>query len=177
MWKTICIVALVGIAAVLLFAASRPGEFTVTRSIAIKAEPSNIYSMIADFRQWPVWSPWEKLDPDMKRSLSGAASGPGAVYAWEGSGKVGAGRMEIKDATAPSKVVIELDIIRPFAGHNVIEFALVPGFDAAGTQVTWQMHGPSPFVSKLMGIFFDMDKMIGKDFETGLINLKVAGEK
>ena len=176
MWKTIGIVVVVLIAAVLIFAATRPGDFTVQRSIAIKAEPARIYPMLVDFRQWPAWSPWEKLDPAMKRTLSGAASGPGAVYAWDGTSKVGAGRMEIKDATAPSKVVIQLDFIRPFEGHNVTDFTLVPRADST-TEVTWLMHGPAPFVSKLMGVFVDMDKMIGKDFEAGLANLKAAAEK
>ena len=176
MWKSIGIAVVVLIAAVLIFASTRPDDFTVTRSIAIKAEPAKIYPLIADFRQWPAWSPWEKLDPEMKRTLSGAASGPGAIYAWDGSSKVGAGRMEIKEASAPAKVVIQLDFLRPFEAHNVTDFALAPGADAS-TQVTWLMRGPAPFVSKLMGIFVDMDKMIGKDFEAGLANLKAAAEK
>ena len=112
----------------------------------------------------------------MKRTLSGAASGPGAVYAWDGTSKVGAGRMEIKDATAPSKVIIQLDFIRPFEGHNVTDFTLAPRADST-TEVTWLMRGPAPFVTKLMGVFVDMDKMIGKDFEAGLANLKAAAEK
>ena len=176
MWKTIGIVVVVLIAAVLVFAATRPDEFAVTRSIAIKAEPAKIYPLIVDFRQWPAWSPWEKLDPAMKRTLSGAPSGPGAVYAWDGSSKVGAGRMEIKESSAPSKVVIQLDFIRPLEGHNVTDFTLTPSADAS-TQVTWLMRGPAPFVTKLMGVFVDMDKMIGKDFEAGLANLKAAAEK
>jgi hypothetical protein len=175
MWKIIGIVVVVLVVAVLAFAATRPDDFTVQRSIAIKAEPAKIQPLLVDFRQWPAWSPWEKLDPTMKRTLSGAASGPGAVYEWEGSSKVGAGRMEIKEAT-PSTVAIQLDFIRPFEGHNVADFLLVPHPDAT-TEVTWQMRGPAPFVSKLMGVFVDMDKMIGKDFETGLANLKAAAEK
>jgi len=176
MWKTIGIVAVVAVAGVLAFAATRPDDFTVQRSIAIKAEPAKIYPLINDFRQWPAWSPWEKLDPTMKRTLSGQASGAGAVYAWDGSSKVGAGRMEVKEAVAPSKVVIQLDFLRPFEAHNVTDFTLVPRPDAS-TEVTWLMRGPAPFVSKLMGVFVDMDKMIGKDFEAGLANLKAAVEK
>ena len=153
----------------------RPDDFSVQRSASIKAPPEKIYPMLADFRQWPAWSPWEKLDPDMKRTLSGPASGPGATYAWQGSSKVGAGRMEIKQVTAPTKVEIQLDFIKPFEGHNVTDFTLVPRGDA--TEVTWLMRGPAPFVSKLMGVFVDMDKMIGKDFEAGLANLKAASEK
>jgi hypothetical protein len=112
----------------------------------------------------------------MKRALSGSVNGKGAVYTWDGSSKVGAGRMEIKEATAPSRVVIQLDFLKPFDVHNIADFALAPRADAS-TEVTWQMRGPAPFVSKLMGVFVDMDKMIGKDFETGLANLKAAVEK
>jgi hypothetical protein len=96
MWKTIAIVVLVLILGVLGFAATRPDELTVQRSISIKAEPAKIYPLLVDFNQWQAWSPWEKLDPTMKRTLSGAASGQGAVYAWDGSSKVGAGRMETR---------------------------------------------------------------------------------
>ena len=166
MWKKLVIVIAVLVGAVLVVAATRPDDFSVQRSASIKAPPEKIYPMLADFRQWPAWSPWEKLDPDMKRTLSGPASGPGATYAWQGSSKVGAGRMEIKQVTAPTKVEIQLDFIKPFEGHNVTDFTLVPRGDA--TEVTWLMRGPAPFVSKLMGVFVDMDKMIGKDFEAGL---------
>jgi uncharacterized protein YndB with AHSA1/START domain len=175
MWKTVIIVVAVLIAGVLVVAALRPDDFSVQRSASIKAPPDRIYPMLVDFRQWPSWSPWEKLDPTMTRTLGGAASGPGASYAWSGSGKVGAGRMEILDATAPAKVSIKLDFIKPFEGHNVTDFTLVPKGEQ--TEVTWLMHGPAPFVSKLMGLFVDMDKMIGKDFEAGLANLKAASEK
>jgi uncharacterized protein YndB with AHSA1/START domain len=175
MWKKVVIVIAVLIAAVLVVAATRPDDFSVQRSASIKAPPEKIYPMLADFRQWPAWSPWEKLDPDMKRTLSGPTSGPGATYAWQGSSEVGAGRMEIKQVTAPTKVEIQLDFIKPFEGHNRTDFTLVPRGDT--TEVTWLMRGPAPFVSKLMGVFVDMDKMIGKDFETGLANLKAASEK
>jgi len=110
----------------------------------------------------------------MKRTLSGASSGPGAVYEWQGSSKVGQGRMEIREVARPSKVLIQLDFIKPFEGHNITEFTLAPR--EGTTDVTWVMHGPSPFVSKVMGVFVDMDRMIGKDFEKGLAQMKVAAE-
>ena len=175
MWTTVLIVIVVLVAGVLVVAAMRPREFAVQRSAAIRAAADTIYPLIADFRQWPAWSPWEKLDPEMKRTLSGAPSGPGAAYAWEGSSKVGAGRMEIKDATPPSSVVIQLDFLRPFEAHNTTEFALAPRGDA--TEVRWTMRGPATFVMRLMGVFTDMDKMIGKDFEAGLANLRAVAEK
>jgi len=175
MWKIVLVVVAALVVGVLVVAAVRPDDFSVQRSASIQAPPEKIYPMLADFRQWPAWSPWEKLDPEMKRTLGGPASGPGATYAWQGSSKVGAGRMEIKEVTAPAQVRIQLNFIKPFEGHNVTDFAIVPRGDT--TEVTWLMRGPAPFVSKLMGVFVDMDKMIGKDFETGLANLKAAAEK
>jgi uncharacterized protein YndB with AHSA1/START domain len=175
MFKTIAIVVVLAIAALLIYAATRPDTFSVQRSARIKAAPEKIYALINDFPSWPTWSPWEKLDPEMKRTLSGPPSGKGSIYEWSGSGKVGAGRMEITDTLPASKVVIKLDFIQPFEGHNVTEFTLAPQGDS--TEVNWVMSGPAPFISKLMGLFMDMDKMIGKDFETGLANMKAAAEK
>ena len=172
---TVLIVIAVIVIAVLVVAAMRPGSFAVQRSAEMRAAPGAIYPLIADFREWPRWSPWEKLDPGMKRTLSGAPSGTGAVYAWEGSSKVGAGRMEILKAAPASKVDIKLDFIKPFEGHNVAEFTLTP--QGENTEVVWVMHGPAPFVTKLMGVFVSMDSMIGKDFEAGLANMKAAAEK
>ena len=111
----------------------------------------------------------------MSWTHSGAASGKGAVYEWDGNSKVGKGRMEITDVAPPSKVAIKLDFIKPFEGHNVAEFTLVPQGDS--TNVIWVMNGPAPFVSKVMQVFISMDKLIGKEFETGLANLKSISEK
>jgi len=175
MIKTIAIVIVVVIAAILIFAATKPETFTVHRAASIKAPPEKIFAVLDDFHNWGVWSPWEKMDPDMKRTFSGAANGQGAVYEWQGNSKVGQGRMEITDATAPSQVTIKLDFIKPFEGHNVAEFVLQPSGDA--TNVTWTMRGPSPYIAKVMSVFCNMDSMIGKDFEAGLANLKAATEK
>jgi hypothetical protein len=140
------------------------------RSIEVKAPPARIFALINDLHGWAAWSPYEKKDPDMKRTFSGSPAGKGAVYEWDGNNSVGKGRMEIIDAVVPSKVTIKLDFIKPFEGHNIADFILVPRGDT--TEVTWLMHGPTPFVSKLMQVFVNMDTMIGKDFETGLANLK-----
>lgn len=175
MFKKIVLVLLALIALVLVYAATRPDTFRVERTARIAAPAAKIFPLINDFHRWGEWSPYEKLDPAMKRSFGGAPAGQGATYAWEGNDKAGAGRMEIAESTPPSKVAIKLDFIKPFEGHNIAEFTLAPQGEA--TQVTWAMHGPSPYVAKLMGIFFDMDQMIGKDFETGLANLKTATEK
>lgn len=175
MFKKIALAVVVLVAAVLLFAATRPDSFRVQRSTSIKAPAEKLFPLIADFHAWGAWSPWEKLDPTMKRTHSGAPSGKGAVYAWDGNNEVGAGRMEIAEVSAPSRLSIKLDFSRPMEGHNTAEFTLVPKGDAS--EVTWAMFGPNPYLSKLIGLFLDMDKMIGKDFETGLANLKALAEK
>lgn len=175
MFKIIVITAVVLIAAVLIFAATRPDTFRVQRTADIKAPPEKIFALINDFQYWGSWSPYEKKDPTMKRTRSGAASGEGAVYEWEGNGEVGKGRMEITDTSPPSQVTIKLDFIKPFETHNVAEFTLQPMGDS--TSVTWAVYGPNLYISKLMGLFFSMDNMIGKDFETGLADLKAVAEK
>jgi len=175
MLKALGLVVVALIAAVLIYAATRPDSFRVERSIRIQAPPDKIYPLIVDFKAWPTWSPWEKLDPAMKRELSGSARGTGAVYAWTGNKDVGQGRMEITEAVAPSRIVVQLDFIEPIAANNIAEFTLQPDGDA--TRVVWAMHGPSPYIAKLMGLAFSMDAMVGKDFESGLANLKAAAEK
>ena len=175
MIKTIAIAIVVLVAAILGYAATRPDSFRVERATTIKAPPEKIYAFIEDFHRWDAWSPWEKLDPAMKRSFSGAAAGKGAAYAWQGDNKVGEGRMEIAESTPSSKVVIKLDFIKPFEGHDITEFTLEPKGD--DTNVSWVMSGPVPYFAKVMGIFASMDSMIGKDFEKGLANLKAAAEK
>lgn len=168
-------VIVVLIVAVLGLAASRPNAFRVSRSILIKAKPDKIYPMIDDFHAWIRWSPYEGRDPNMTRTYGAVAQGKGAVYEWSGEAKtVGAGRMEITEAAAPFKTLIKLDFLKPFEGHNTAEFTLEPEADA--TKVTWAMFGPAPFMHKLMGMVFNMDRMIGKDFETGLANLKGIAE-
>jgi hypothetical protein len=178
MFEIIAIVAIVlalAVAIVLILAATKPGSFSVRRSTSVKASPEKIFPWINDFHQWKSWSPYENKDPAMKRSYSGAASGKGAVYGWEGNKNVGSGRMEILDASMPSKIVIKLDFFTPFEGHNTAEFTMLPQGDA--TTVTWLMHGPAPFMSKVMQVFMNLDDMIGKDFEVGLVNLKNLAEK
>jgi uncharacterized protein YndB with AHSA1/START domain len=169
-------VAVVGIAiiGVLVIAASKPDEFTVQRSRQIAAPAEKIYALIQDFHAWQRWSPYEKKDPDMKREYSGAPSGVGAVYAWDGDKKIGAGRMEIVDAAAPSKVGIRLEFFRPFKGTNAAEFTVQPA--GHSTLVTWTMHGKMNFACKLMSTFMDMDKMCGNDFEAGLVAMQSIAE-
>jgi carbon monoxide dehydrogenase subunit G len=162
------------VAAVLGFAATKPDAFRIQRSASIKAAPEKIFALINDFHRWGSWSPWEKLDPALKRTYGGAANGQGAVYEWEGNKKVGKGRMEITQASPPSKITIKLDFLKPFEVHNTAEFTLDGQGDS--TNVTWTMDGRQPYMIKVMTLFGSMDKMVGKDFEAGLANLKSLTE-
>lgn len=111
----------------------------------------------------------------MKRSLSGATSGKGAAYAWEGNSKAGKGRMEIINSVPSSLVSLKLDFEKPFRANNSVDFTLTPSGES--TAVTWAMRGSRPFIAKLMGLFMNFDTLIGKDFEAGLANLKRLSEK
>ncbi|MGI8527784.1 MAG: SRPBCC family protein [Pseudolabrys sp.] len=164
----------ISIAGILVLAAMKPDNFAVKRSLDIQAPPARIYPLIADFHHWQQWSPYEQKDPAMQRSYGAIASGKGATYAWDGDRNVGAGSMEITDAAAPSKVALKLDFVRPFEGHNTVDFTLAPQGDS--TIVTWDMSGPTPFFGKIVHVFLNMDKMIGNDFEAGLAKLKSAAE-
>lgn len=170
----IAIVIAVLLAAVLIYAATRPNTFIIQRTTSIKAPAANIHPLIDNFHQWPQWSPYENKDPAMTRTFSGAPSGKGSVYAWQGDKNVGSGRMEIIE-TSPSKVTVDLQFISPFKAHNTAEFSLAPSGDS--TQVTWAMHGPLPYMAKVMHMFINMDRMVGNDFAAGLANLKAVSER
>ncbi|HKU05249.1 MAG TPA: SRPBCC family protein [Bradyrhizobium sp.] len=171
----IAIVLAVAIAVILILAATKPDTFRIERSATMNAPAEKVFAVLSDFRQWGGWSPWETKDPGMKRSFAGTERGKGAVYGWEGDKNVGTGRMEILEANAPSKLVIKLDFFKPFEAHNTAEFTMLPQGNA--TNVHWVMHGPAPFMSKVMQVFMNFDKMVGKDFEQGLANLKRLTEK
>jgi uncharacterized protein YndB with AHSA1/START domain len=167
--------AAVAVVAILIIASSKPDTFRIERRIGINAPPEKIFPLINDFQAWTQWSPWEKKDPAHKRSYSGATSGKGSVYEWEGNKNVGKGRMEIAESTPPSKVLIDLNFLSPFEANNTAEFTLTPGGEA--TIVNWAMYGPSLFMNKVMSTVMNMDKMVGKDFEQGLVNMKAAAER
>ena len=170
MIKTIAIVVVSLVAALLIFAATKPDTFRVERSISIEAPSEKIFAILNDFHLSQSWSPFEKKDPTMKRTFGGAASGKGAVYEFDGNKEVGKGRLTITDTAPPSKITIALDMVEPFEAHNTVEFTL--GANGDSTKVTWAMHGPQSYMMKVMGFFMDCDKMVGKDFEAGLVKLK-----
>jgi hypothetical protein len=175
MLKIIALVVVVLIAAVLIYAATKPDTFRIQRSASIKAPPEKIFPLINDLRSFNTWNPYEKKDPNVKGSYSGPTSGKGAAYAFDGNKDVGKGSIEITESSPTSKVTMKLNIIKPFEAHNIVEFTLQPVSDT--TNVTWAIHGPVPYISKVMCLFFSMDSMVGKDFEAGLANLKTAAEK
>ena len=182
MFETLVVIAValaLIIALVLILAAGKPDTFRIERAAMVNAPADRIFALISDFHQWLNWSPWEGRDPALKRTYSGAERGKGAIYAWDGNKSVGSGRMEILEASppsnSPSKVVIKLDFLKPFEAHNTAEFTMLP--QGGATNVIWVMHGPAPFMSKVMQVFMNMDRMIGKDFEAGLANLKTITEK
>lgn len=169
------VIILLIILVLVIFAMTKPNEFTIRRSISIHAPPERVYQLIADFREWPKWSPWEKLDPNLNRTMSGAESGKGAVYEWNGDKKVGAGRMEIREAVPSSRIDIKLSFFKPFRAENRTLFTLVPAGD--GTNVTWEMSGVNNLMFKIMSIAMNMDKMVGRDFEKGLAAMKAEAER
>ncbi len=162
------------VAGLLGYAASRPDTFRMERRTTVAAPPEAILAHINDFRRWADWSPYDKLDPEMKKTYGGAPSGPGATYAWEGNGKAGAGQMTLLEST-PTRTTIDLAFTRPFKARNRTEFTLEPR--GASTDVTWSMQGPQPFINKLIGVLINMDKLVGKDFDAGLASLKALAER
>jgi uncharacterized protein YndB with AHSA1/START domain len=168
-------VLLAAVIAIVLLAASRPDVFRVERSAHIKASPPQVFPHINDLRNWAAWSAWERMDPSMQKHYSADTVGTGACYEWQGNNKVGHGSMTITDSVAPGHLVIQLDFLQPFEAHNTAEFDLQA--QDGGTRVTWSMYGPSPFISKLFGLFISMDQMVGKDFEDSLSNLKAVVEQ
>jgi len=176
MVKTILIIAVLALAGLLLFAATRPDTFSLQRSIVIQAPPDKLHALINDLHQFNTWNPYDKKDPAMQGSYRGPAAGPGARYEFKGNKEVGEGSLEIT-ASTPAQVTMRLDMSAPMQASNTIDFTLVPRGSATATEVTWAMQGNCPFIAKLMGVFINMDAMIGRDFEAGLASLKTIAEK
>lgn len=168
------IIALAAVAAVFVVIVSlRPSHFHIARSIAVAAPPQAIFPHVNTARAWDAWSPWVKLDPNMKVSYEGPASGIGAVTAFEGK-KAGTGRCTIVDSRAPDRVQFRLDMTAPFAGTNDVVFTFVPEGDK--TVVTWSMEGESTFATKAIGLFINCDRVVAEQFDKGLADLKTLVE-
>jgi uncharacterized protein YndB with AHSA1/START domain len=162
------------LAVVLLLAATRPKTFRIQRSLQIQASPETVFALIDDFHQWRRWAPQDRDDPSLTRTFAGVESGVGAASQWQSTGSAGKGKMTIVESVAPARIVIEVEFVKPLAAHNRNEFTLEPAGGA--TNVTWRMEGSNVFVMRVMGLFMNMDKMLGKHFEAGLRNLKAAAE-
>lgn len=169
---------LIGIAAVILLfgiiVSIQPPLFRIVRSATMAATPETVFEQVNDFQNWYEWSPWAKIDPAMKQTYDGPSSGAGAKYAWDGNKQVGAGRMTITDCQPPSKIGILLEFLRPFATTNVVQFTFRP--EGSQTNVEWSMEGKKNFISKAFCLFFNMDKVVGADFEKGLAQMKAIVE-
>ena len=159
----------------LIVVATRPSGFKVERSASIAAPPATVFEQVNDFHAWAAWNPWGKLDPNMKQSYEGPASGVGAVYHWAGNNQVGEGRMTILESRPNELVKIQLDFYKPFAGTSIAEFSFKP--EGERTLVTWSMSGKNNFIAKAMGLVMNMDQMIGGQFEKGLAEIKTLSEK
>jgi hypothetical protein len=172
--KFAALLLILAVGVVLLVASQKPDYFRVERTVNIQAPAEKIFPYVNTHKKWTEWSPWEQLDPNMERTYSGPDSGVGAKYAWRGNKNIGEGSTTITESVPDSKIVSSLDFIKPMEGHNTVEFTFQPREDS--TDVTWAMHGPQPFVGKIMSVFMNCDKMIGEAFENGLHNLKNIAE-
>jgi hypothetical protein len=171
----VAVVALT-VAAVLLIAMTKPATFKVERQTVIHASSARVFANLADFHRWGAWSPWEHLDPNMRKTYSGPPTGEGSSYAWTGNSDVGEGRMTVLESRANEELKLKLEFLKPFEATNTTTYSLRPVSGDNGTQVVWSMEGPNSFMGKVMSVFANMDSMIGKDFETGLANLKRVSE-
>jgi Polyketide cyclase / dehydrase and lipid transport len=174
MLRNILIAIAAALVVLLVVIATRPSTYRVSRSTTIAAPPAVVYAQIVDFHRWEAWSPWAKIDPTMKTTFTGPASGPGAAYAWSGEGKAGEGKMLITGAKPDAEVNIKLDFIKPFEATCATGFELAPS--AGGTNVTWSMSGENNFMMKAFSMVHDMDSEVGKDFDKGLLQLKAVSE-
>jgi uncharacterized protein YndB with AHSA1/START domain len=174
MLKTILLIVAAAIAALLIYAATKPDNFRLQRSTTIAAPPDKVFALINDLRQFNTWNPFAKMEPSAVITYDATSAGVGGAYSWKGD-KTGEGRMQITESVPAQRVSAKLDFVKPFEAHNTVDFTVQP--QGSGSTVTWAMHGPMPYLNRLMTVFFDMDKTVGKDFEAGLANLKALAEK
>ena len=131
-WTLISLAGLV--AAFVVVVALQPSAFRIERSASMAAPAPAAFAQVNDFQNWRTWSPWEKLDPALKRSYDGPKAGAGAVYAWQGNKDVGEGRMTILESRPGELVRIRLEFFKPFAATNTAEFSFKPS--GSGTERT-----------------------------------------
>ena len=171
---TLFLVITLAVVAVLAIAATRPPTYHVERSLSMAAPPEQVFAVLNDLHRFPEWSPWQKLDPAMKVTYDGPATGVGASYSWVGNSEAGEGRMTTTEATPPSSITQKLEFLKPFKSECAVHFTIAP--ETGGSRITWAIDGNYNYVSKVMCLFMSMDSMMGKDFESGLANLKTVSE-
>ncbi len=174
MLMKLLLVLAAALAALLVYAATRPDTFRIERSTLIQAPVGKIFPFLDNPREANRWNPFIRRDPGLKGTYSGPASGPGATFEFDGNKDVGKGRVTVLSTQPPERVTVQLDMSAPMTVHNTVEYTLQR--DGNATRVTWSMHGPASFVSKLVGVFINVDRMIGNDFEAGLASLKRLAE-
>jgi hypothetical protein len=172
MLRIILIALPIAVVAIGLVVAMQSAELRVVRTKTVSAPAAALFALVNDFHNWEAWSPWEKLDPALRRSYEGPSAGPGAIYSWRGSNQVGEGRMTILESNPNNLIRIKLEFFKPFAATNTAQFTFEPEGDR--TLVTWSMFGEKNFLSKAIGLFMNMDKMIGSQFEQGLAQMEAA---
>lgn len=179
MLKKVLLGIAVIVAILIAVIATRPADFHIERSAKIEAPASAIFPLINDLQQWTRWSPWDKLDVNMKKTYVGPQAGPGAEYSWAGNNQVGEGRMTIEDIKENESVSIKLEFLKPMKATNQTLFTLTP--EGEGTVVNWSMDGKNDFIGKAFSLFMNVDQMVGADFERGLASLgdqaKVEAQK
>lgn len=174
MLKTLLLIVAAAVAALLIYATTKPDTFRLSRSATIAAPPDKVFALINDLRLFNTWNPFAKMEPTVAITYEAKSAGVGGAYGWKGD-KTGEGRMQITESVPAQRVSAKLDFVKPFEAHNVVDFTVQP--QGSGSTATWAMHGPMPYLNRVMTIFFDMDKTVGKDFESGLANLKALAEK
>ncbi|EAQ79691.1 SRPBCC family protein [Blastopirellula marina] len=169
------VVALAGLVVIVVIAAMlQPNEFSVQRSLSMSAPPEIAFAHVNDLKKWEAWSPWEKLDPNMRKTYTDNVVGEGASYSWDGNSDIGEGSLTIIQSTPEQQIDMDLKFVRPFACENDVVFTFVPSGEQ--TTVTWKMDGKNTFFSKVMCLFISMDKMVGSQFSEGLESLKKISE-
>ena len=171
----IILVLALAIVVVALLAARKPDNFRMERKIIINAPAEKIFAVFNDFHESKNWSPWEPIDPNIKLTFSGAEKGVGAVYNWDGNRDVGSGRQEIISVEPGRRVTIKINFYKPFKAENTVEFTMLP--KDGGTETSWAMFGPQPFMGKVVSMFMDCEKMMNDQFDKGLANVKAYVEK
>jgi uncharacterized protein YndB with AHSA1/START domain len=174
LWKKILLILAVIVIAFITVVMLQPNDYHVTRSLAMAAAPEKPFEQVNDFHKWEKWSPWAKLDPNMKLTYDGPARGVGAIYTWVGNDQVGEGKMTILESKPNERIVIRLEFLKPFPSVSTTEFTFKP--EGTGTNVTWSMAGENNFLSKTFQLFMNMDSMIGPDFEKGLAAMRTVVE-